>query len=79
MALSGIKTDRAERIRGENFDLFRLTNSKATVDICDKTLRKYHEEGLPFYRRGKAVFVSKTELAAFIRGSFIPVTFHPRT
>jgi len=49
------------------FDLFRLSKSKPTVDICANTLRAYHRNGLPFYRRGKAVFISKTELAAFIR------------
>jgi hypothetical protein len=50
-----------------NFDLFRLSKSKRVVDVCSNTLRKYHEQGLQFYRRGKAVFVSKTELAMFIR------------
>jgi hypothetical protein len=50
-----------------NFDLFRLSKSKQIVDVCSNTLREYHEQGLEFYRRGKAVFVSKTELAAFIR------------
>jgi hypothetical protein len=49
------------------FDLFRLSNSKKTVDICANTLREYHRRGLPFYRQGKAVFVSKVELALFIR------------
>jgi len=48
------------------FDLFRLTKSKAVVDICANTLRSYNKQGLPFYCRGKAVFVSKSELAAFI-------------
>lgn len=50
-----------------SFDLFRLSKSKHTVDICSNTLRKFHEEGLQFYRRGRAVFVSKSELAVFIR------------
>ena len=54
---------------GENgFDLFRLSKSKEVVDVCSNTLRSYFKEGLPFYRRGKAVFISKLELAAFIRG-----------
>lgn len=48
------------------FDLFRLTKSKTVVDICPNTLRSYNKQGLPFYCRGKAVFVSKSELAEFI-------------
>jgi len=51
----------------DGFDLFRLTKSKQSVDVSPNTLRAYHEQGLAFYRRGKAVFVSKAELAAFIR------------
>ena len=50
-----------------NWDLFRLSRGKAAVDISPNTLRSYHRNGLPFYRSGKAVFVSKAELAAFIR------------
>ncbi len=49
-----------------SFDLFRLSKSKVTVDICPNTLRTYNKQGLPFYHRGKAVFVSKAELATFI-------------
>lgn len=49
-----------------SFDLFRLSKSKQAVDICPNTLRSYNKQGLPFYHRGKAVFVSKLELAAFI-------------
>jgi hypothetical protein len=49
------------------FDLFRLSKSKRAVDICANTLREYHKDGLPFYRRGTAVFVSKTDLSAFLR------------
>jgi len=50
-----------------SFDLFRLSKAKEVVDICSNTLRAYHGAGLPFYRRGKAVFVSKSELAQFLR------------
>ncbi len=58
----------AQQINETNsFDLFRLSKSKKTVDICSNTLRKYHSEGLAFYKKEKAVFVSKSELAAFIR------------
>jgi hypothetical protein len=49
------------------FDLFRLSKGKDEVDICANTLREYHRQGLSFYRKGKAVFVSKSELEAFIR------------
>jgi hypothetical protein len=49
------------------FDLFRLSKSKDVVDVSANTLRAYNREGLPFYKQGKAIFVSKTELAAFIR------------
>ncbi len=49
------------------FDLFRLTKSKSAVDVCPNTLRAYFKEGLPSYKRGKVVFVSKMEFADFIR------------
>ena len=52
---------------GGDFDLFRLSKSKRIVDISPNTLRSYFNEGLPFYKKGKATFVSKTELANFIR------------
>jgi hypothetical protein len=52
---------------GQNWDLFRLSKSKIVVDLVPNTLREYHDQGLPFYRRGKAVFISRTELNAFIR------------
>lgn len=47
--------------------MFRLSAAKKTVDICANTLRSYHAHRLRFYRVGKAVFISKTELVAFIR------------
>jgi hypothetical protein len=50
-----------------SFDLFRLSKGKRAVDICPNTLRKFNEDGLPFYRRGSAVFVSKADLASFLR------------
>ena len=49
------------------FDLFRLSKSKDIVDVSANTLRSYNREGLPFYRQGKAIFISKSELEAFIR------------
>jgi len=53
------------------FDLFRLTKSKREVDLSPNTLRAYFKEGLPHYRMGKAIFVSRTQLQQFItsRGS----------
>jgi hypothetical protein len=50
-----------------SFDLVRLSSSKAIVDISPNTIRKYHDQGLQFYRQGKAVFFSKSELEEFIR------------
>ena len=52
----------------ESFDLFRLSKSKEVVDLAPNTLRTYHTDGgLPFYRNGKTVFVSKAEVATYIR------------
>ncbi len=48
------------------FDLFRLSKAKKEVDVCPNTLRAYNRAGLPFYRKGKAVFISRTELRQFI-------------
>ncbi len=48
------------------FDLFRLSKSKTAVDLAPNTLREYNRQGLPFYRMGKAVFCSRTQLQQFI-------------
>jgi hypothetical protein len=53
----------------QSFDLFRLTKSKEQVDVHPNTIRKYHKCGLQFYKVGRAVFVSKSELDAFIRSA----------
>jgi hypothetical protein len=58
---------RRPETQDSGFDLFRLSKSKAVVDISSNTLRAYNKQGLPFYHRGKAIFVSKSELASFIR------------
>jgi hypothetical protein len=50
-----------------SFDLFRLSKSKAAVDLAPNTLRAYFKDGLNFYKRGKAIFVSRTEVEAYIR------------
>ncbi|HEV2696139.1 MAG TPA: hypothetical protein VG347_24840 [Verrucomicrobiae bacterium] len=51
----------------ENYDLFRLSKSKRIVDLSPNTLRDYFQRGLKAYRCGKPVFVSRSELADFIR------------
>jgi hypothetical protein len=48
------------------FDLFRLSRAKATVDVCPNTLRAYFKAGLPCYRMGKAIFISRSQLQQFI-------------
>ena len=50
-----------------SFDLFRLSKSKAAVDLAPNTLRAYFKDGLNFYKRGKAIFVSRAEVDAYIR------------
>jgi hypothetical protein len=57
-----------------SFDLFRLNKSKDVVDICANTLRGYNAAGLKFYRVGKAVFISKSELESFIRAKALTST-----
>jgi len=49
------------------FGFFRLSKSKMAVDVSPNTLRAYNSQGLPFYRIGKSVFVSYSELETFIR------------
>lgn len=50
-----------------SFDLFRLQRAREEVGVCINTLREYNKQGLRFYRDGKKVYVSKTELEAHIR------------
>jgi len=51
------------------FDLARLSKSKEIVDLASNTLRAWERAGaIHFYRRGKTVFFSKSEVAAFIMG-----------
>jgi len=55
------------------FDIVRLSRSKEIVDFAPNTIRSYAEEGLNLYRKGKAVFFSKTELAHFLtKGGHAP-------
>jgi hypothetical protein len=51
------------------FDLVRLSKSKKTVDLAPNTIREYSREGLNLYRRGRAVFFSRGELAHFIKST----------
>lgn len=54
--------------------MVRLSKSKSSVDVCPNTLRGYNANGLPFYRLGRAVFFSRTELDTYIRN---PNAFKP--
>ena len=56
----------AEQVQS-NFDLFRISKGKKVVDISENTLRAYGRQGLPLYRCGKSVFISKAELNHFLR------------
>lgn len=51
----------------ESWDLFRISKSKAAVDLSSNTLRKFNREGLRFYKVGKSIFISRQELSEFIR------------
>jgi hypothetical protein len=66
-------TQLAQHGNGGSFDLFRLTKSKEVVDLCPNTVRSLHKRGLPFYKSGRAIFVSRTELEAFIRNGKVVV------
>ena len=52
------------------FEMFRISKAKAVVDLAPNTLRAYVRDGLPTYRKGRTVWFSKTEVAAFLRGRF---------
>lgn len=67
-----VKANSASFGSDSTFDLFRIGRAKKVVDLSDNTIRKFIREGLPCYRRGKAIFISKRELDQFIR--FQPAT-----
>jgi hypothetical protein len=50
-----------------DFEMVRLSATKQIVDISPNTIRDYARRGLRIYRVGKAAFISKSELATFIR------------
>ncbi|MDB6035320.1 MAG: hypothetical protein JWM16_5658 [Verrucomicrobiales bacterium] len=56
----------------KDFDLFRLNKSKQAVDLSANTLRAYNKRGLPFYGKGKIVFVSRADLRRFLTESPLP-------
>ncbi len=45
-----------------NFPLFRISHSKAEVGMSPNTVRAMIADGLPAYKRGKMLFISKDEL-----------------
>lgn len=52
----------------EGFGLFKLTKSKAAVDLSPNTLRAWERAGrIRLYRAGKLVFASRAEVEAAIR------------
>ncbi|KAB2666362.1 MAG: hypothetical protein DVB31_08630 [Verrucomicrobia bacterium] len=55
-------------IEGQSFDLVRIAKAKRECDISSNTIRAYARQGLRLYKVGKAVWFSRFELAAFIRG-----------
>ena len=67
--LNASLTNNVQSSEAASFDLFRLTKSKDIVDVCPNTIRAFAKKGLRIYKAGKAAFVSKAELAAFIRGA----------
>jgi hypothetical protein len=48
------------------FDLVRLSKSKKEVDLSPNTIRAYFQRGLPHYKMGKAIFISRAQLHQFI-------------
>jgi hypothetical protein len=65
--MSSIECNNRPANTAPTFDLARLSKSKEVVDLAPNTLRAYERAGgINFYRQGKAVFFSKTQLAHFI-------------
>jgi hypothetical protein len=51
----------------ETFDLVRISQAKKSCQVSPNTIRAYAREGLNLYRKGRAVFFSRAELADHIR------------
>jgi hypothetical protein len=49
-----------------DFDFFRLSKSKTAVDVSPDVIRQWFREGLRCYRRGRLVFVRRSEVEKFI-------------
>ena len=56
-------------VENQSWEMVRLTKSKKAVDVSPNTIRAYARDGLALYRKGRAVFFSRTELEKFIRSS----------
>lgn len=62
-------SDKADKLTKapNNFEMFRLERSSEEVGVSRSTIIRWVAEGLRAYRVGKMVFISKSELEAFIR------------
>jgi DNA-binding transcriptional MerR regulator len=49
------------------FDLVRISSAKKACGVCSNTIRAYAREGLALYKKGRATFFSRAELADHIR------------
>jgi hypothetical protein len=50
-----------------DFDLIRLHQAPALVGLSRTAIRNFSRDGLKLYRRGRMTFLSRAELAEFIR------------
>lgn len=53
--------------RAIKFDLVRITRTKQEIGICPNQIRKMATRGLKIYGEGRMRFVSRREVARFIR------------
>lgn len=51
-------------------DLFKLTRSSDEVGLCPNTLRTLFRKGLPHYRLGRLVLVSRSEVESFVKSGY---------
>lgn len=59
-----------------SFDLFKLPRSSQEVQVSPNTLRKWNAEGkLNFYRQGKDLYASRSEILALMKSN--PVRVKP--
>lgn len=57
--------------RASKFDLVRITRTKRELDICPNEIRKMAKRGLKIYGQGRMRFVSRREVARFIRNETV--------